>query len=191
MTKQAKLIVLAGVVGLDMANAQHAVSIAASVKGINNLDAFIEFCRDTKEGITFTTKTERLDTLATRFKRMEEEARLSDRRATGQHWIDEIVRKVDECRTVIKNERAAGREAGFRNIRIDGVPLFDAKQLNALASIGSTEMIIELSETGILGDKLMSAYMARIRKPKAYEQIAKPQQRIMSMVAASAQAMEG
>lgn len=196
---QAKDIILAGVVGLDLSDASSAVFVVECTKGIVNFDMFIEYCRDKKEGITYTTKTERLDILANRFKKLEEAERLKDKRATGDAWTDAIVTKVSQYRTTVLNAIAheeymcSGREIGLRHLKhVDTKELlFSAKELNALASVGSTKDVLAFCEDRSLKTKLMASYMSSFKKKASYMALGQGTKKVMSLVSMSAEKMRG
>jgi len=196
---QAKNIILAGVVGLDLSEASNAVFVAETTKGIDNIDMFIEYCRDKKEGITYTTKTERFDILASRFKKLEEAERLKDKRANADSWTDGIVWKVAQCRTMLINAKAyedymcTGRDIGFRHLVNPETKekIFTIKELTAMFSIGSTEDIIGYSEDGTLKAKLMSVYMSAFKKKAAYTALGTNARKVMSLVSMSSEKMRG
>jgi len=195
---QARLIILAGVVGLDLSDASNAVFMSEVVKDMRHLDMFIEFCRDKKEGITYTTKSERLDILANRFKKLEEKERLKDKYANGDAWTDGIVWKVSQCRTMLINARAheeymcSGKDIGFKHLvkPEHKEKLFTNKELSALHSVGSTTDIIGYCEDGSLKSKLMAVYMAAYKRKSSYKALGLGAKRVMSLVSMSAEKME-
>ncbi|UFH59822.1 hypothetical protein [Sulfurovum mangrovi] len=186
---QASDIVIAGIFGLNLAVASDAVFIADSTKGIENMDMFISYCEDKKEGIRYAKGTEKLRTLAKQFKELEESGRLTGTKNKADAWTDEIVAKVRDTRIVIKSERSNGRDVGFRHCRGESGLFFDVQQLNALAAVGSTDYVIHAYETGRLKDELMSAYMAKFKKQASYKALGSGSMKVMSLVAASAEKM--
>jgi len=194
---QAKFIILAGVVGLDLSDAGNAVFVSECVKGIRDLDMFIEFCRDKKEDILYATKSERLDILANRFKKLEEGDRLSDKYVNADAWTDAIVEKVRQCQIAIikardiEEMRGTNRDIGFRHIvKSDSKEkLFTQKELAALSAVGSTTAIIDYARDGILKSRLMAAYMAAYNKKASYKSLSAGAKKVMSLVSMSADRM--
>jgi len=203
MIAQEQMHRLANVAGLDAHNRQHTVALTDAVRRVAEMadpraqitvsdmaERLIRYAREQIGGIEYATKPERLDILVTRFLRDEAIQRNAHKFEAGERFIDELVHMVGDVRTTIRNERAAGRDVGFRHIRREGEPMFSIKQLRALASVGSTDGILELSETGKLRDALLSSLTRAILKPPATKALPAGQQRVMSMVAASAERME-
>ncbi|ADV47045.1 hypothetical protein [Nitratifractor salsuginis] len=158
---QKSLISLANVAGLDINNAQHTVAIADAVKGISDIEDFIEYVRVHKAGIEYATKTERLDILASRYKQEAAAAAVSKDAAT---FSSRLAEKVKMVRTAIKNEWAEGRHAMLANVRDKetGAPFFTDKELRALVAVaGSTLAVIEMSERDTLQEALERMFIAR------------------------------
>jgi len=187
---KSKNIILAGIVGLDLSNAAHAVFIAETTKGIKNINMFIDFCRDTKEGITYTTKTERLDILANRFKQLEEAHRLKNIRDDGELSVSKLVSLVGDCRIFIKNERDNGNLAEFKHLRIKGEHVFTLKQLEALSAVGSTDCVIHQYEAYTLKDSLMKIYMDKFKKKASYKALGSEATGIVSVAVDSLREVE-
>ena len=188
---QAKDIILSGVVGLDLSEASNAVFVAETTKDIANLDMFIDYCRDQKEGITYTTKTERLDILANRFKKLEEAERLKNRHDDGELSVSKLVSLIGDCKTFVKDARGNGEPVEFKHIRLEGTPVFTLKQLEALREVGSTDFIIHQHEVHKLQDELMQIYMAKFKSKAAYKSLGTGAKKVMSLVSMSAEKMEG
>lgn len=179
-TMKTKIIMISSIVGLDMSDVNHAVFVSETIRGIENLDAFIEFCRKEKGGISFATKTEKLDTLATRYKKMQESAKLPHALANG--FTSKVVKKVEDARTYLKNELEVGNATPFRRLRIDGERYFTTKELNALAGVGTPSYIIELSEQNKLSDALYDLYMKNFAIKSKDELLSANQKKVHGLI---------
>lgn len=171
---------IASIVGLDMGDINHAVFVSETIRGIDSLDAFIEFCRKEKGGIQFASKTDRLDTLATRYKKIQENAKLPHEIANGFTAI--VVRKVEDARTYLKNELEVGNDRPFSRLRKDGKSYFSIKELTALAGVGTPRYIIELSEQNKLADALYKLYMNKFAIKKQNELLTTNQKKVLGYV---------
>lgn len=175
-----KIIMIASILGLDMSDMNHAVFVSETIKGIDDLDGFIEFCRKEKSGIQFASKTDRLDTLATRYKNAQENAKLPHALANG--FTSSIVDRVEKARISLKNALASGNSTPFSTIKINGEK-FTKKELNALAGVSkSPAILIELSEQGKLGDALYDLYMNNFAIKTKNDLLTSNQKKVMELV---------
>lgn len=150
---------LANVMGLDINNKQHTVAIIDAFYGVVSKEDFIEYCRNNKDGIEYATKTEKLDTLATRYKRELEREQLADKLKDGEKYSEHLAQKVKQTQNIIEEKSCM-----FRDIRLNGDRYFADHELRALASIGSTSAIIELSRLGKLADAVYDLYADKIQQ---------------------------
>lgn len=171
---------IASIVGLDMGDINHAVFVSETIRGIDDLNSFIEFCRKEKGGIQFASKTDRLDTLATRYKKIQENAKLPHELANGFTSI--VVRKVEDARTYLKNELEVGNDRPFSRLRKDGKNYFSLKELKALASVGTPRYLIELSEQNKLADALYKLYMNKFVIKQQNDQLTTNQKKVLEYV---------
>ena len=156
------LIIIGSIVGLDMSDINHAVFVGETVRGIDNLDSFAQYCRDNKNSITMTAKTDKLDTLATRYKKIQEDAKLPHK--TANTFTDKIIYKISKTKDKLKNaiERCEPFPLSRAIVKVDGEAkkLFEDSEINALCSLKvSPSVIIEMYELGTLKDNLMKTYM--------------------------------
>ena len=140
-------IILAGVMGLSLENINTAIFVAECTKDIEDIKLFIEFCRKHKDGIEYSTKTEKLDTLSIRYKKQQDEAKIPLERLNG--FIATLDGKVKESRNFVEDKNIE-----FSELVVKGVKYFSKKELEALKSCGSNLGIIEASRVGILKDNL-------------------------------------
>lgn len=165
---------LANIVGLDIANAQHSVAIDEALIGIEDREAFLEYCRDNKEGIEYATKPERLDTLATKYKKMQASAKLPH--GLSASFSHTICKKISMSRAFLKNEIEAGNDKPFSRLRQNGESYFTQKELNALAELKiSPASIIELFESDTLQAALIALFMSKLTAKRKYDYLAQNQ----------------
>lgn len=170
---------LANITGLDINNAQHSVAVDEALHGIEDTEAFLEYCRDKKEGITFSAKPERLDTLATRYKKLQAAAKLPTDLADSFSTV--LCEKVESCRVYIKNEIEVGNDRPFSRLRTDGVPFFTLKELKALAELGSPSHIIALAEENTLKDELVKLFISKFAIKSKYELLSDNQKKVHAL----------
>ena len=91
-----------------------------------------------------------------------------------------LARKVRETRNIVEEKSCL-----FRDIRKDGERYFKDHELRALAEIGGTWSIIEMSRTGELRDRIFDLYKDKIKdKVRTEKQIAgkQPVKQVASFV---------
>lgn len=177
-----KEIRLANIAGLDIGNAQHSVAINEALIGIDDSEAFLDFCRDHKDGITYATKPERLDALATRYKKMQDQAALPHKTANNFSAI--ISKKIETVRIHIKNRHEAGGQRPISGIMVNKEKYFTDQEVAALEKIGSVSYIIELSETNELTDALVTLFLSHYTKKSKYAALTDGQKRIKNLIGA-------
>jgi len=177
---QGKIIILSGMMGIDINDAKSAVFIGETIKGIDDLDAFIEYCRDKKEAIEYATKTEKLDTLATMYKKLQANAKLPHE--TAMNFSKQLTHKVEQARTFIKNQIELGNEKPFSSLVVDGHSYFTDKEIKALSGLGRSSVIVELSEQHKLEDSLMKLFLSKYISRSKYEALNNSQKEIRRLV---------
>jgi hypothetical protein len=175
---------LANIVGLDTDNAQHSVAIDESLYGVEDQEAFLEYCRDKKDGIQYATKPERLDTLATKYKKLQAQAKLPYDLANS--FSSELIKKVETARTYLKNEIEVGNHTPFSRLKVDGEKYFTKKEINALSGLGSARYIIELSEQNTLQEELIRLFMDKFAVKSKYELLSEGQKKVQALIGATA-----
>jgi len=155
---KAEIAVLAGVMGIDITKPEQAIFLGETIKGINDLQDFISYCRNRKEGIEYVTRTERLDILATRYKKEQTDLLLSEKIKKGESYAEKLAEKVKQCRNLVE-------EAGCRwsAVRYEGEKYFEEHELRALKEIGSEPVVIEYSRMHALAEKIHELYADKIR----------------------------
>lgn len=171
-------IQLANIMGLDTDKAQHNLALKDTLHRVTDKKAFVEYCRRNKDGIEYATKTEKLDTLATRFKKLEEEAKLPHNKADG--FCETLTQKVEEVRTFIKDNQEV--IIGFRNIKLEEAQYFTDQECKALEETGSIRLIIELAETHKLKEALKKVFMDKFQEKSKYKQLDANQAKINKMI---------
>lgn len=174
---------LANIVGLDTTNAQHSVALQEAMHGIKDPEAFLDYCRDHKEGITTygkNEKPERLDTLASRYKRLQDQAELPTDQAelSAQKLCD----MFDKVRLILKNALDEGRAPKLKNIKADDHQYFTDAQAEALEKIGSLAYVIDLCETGELKDRLIDLYLEKYIKKSKYSSLTEGQRKVKALI---------
>ena len=173
-------IILAGIFGLDLTNAQVAVFIAETTKDIEDLNTFIDYCRDHKEGIEFASKTEKLDILAGKYKKLQEQAKLPH--ATANQFSKNLAHKVSQANTYIKNLIEQGEQRPFSRLQVDGHPFFGDKEIKALSELGTSNLILELSDTHTLEESIIQLFLRKYIKKASYESLTDGQKRIKKLL---------
>ena len=179
---RANIIILSGIMGLDLSDPSTALFVSQTIVGIEDIDTFIEYCRDKKDGIEYSTKTEKLDTLATKYKKLQKDAKLPH--DTARSFSKTLVDKVNTARPTIKNLIEQGVMRPFSSLILHGDKYFTDKEIKALGGIGSSSLIIEYYEQNILEDKLISLFLSKYISKAKYESLADGQRKIQKMIGA-------
>lgn len=152
---------LANIFGLDLDKQQHSIAIADALQGVEDYDDFISFYRENKEAVQYANRLEKLDTLATRYKREQIERKIN--KETARNFSERVAQKVTQCRNFVEE-----RGAKFRDVAVAGERLFTEQELRALASLGlSTTGIIEVSRRGDLQEMLEQSFVENAKKALA------------------------
>lgn len=175
---------LANITGLDINNAQHSVAIDEAMYSIEDLEAFLEYCRDFKDSIEYATKTEKLDTLATRYKKLQTNAKLPHDTAEKSSYL--LAEKVEKARVFLKNELEVGNDKPFSRLKLDGYNYFTEKELDALSAIGSARYLVELAEQNKLQDELIKLFLSKYVTAKKYNALTGNQKKVKALMGATA-----
>lgn len=171
---------LANIIGLDTTSAQHNVAIMEALNGIEDIEAFFEYCRDHKEGIQYATKTERLDTLATKYKKLQRAAKVPI--DSLKSFSETLTHKMDQARSTIKELNDNGVKNPFVALRLNGEYFFTEKEINALKEIGSPVYVVELSETHELQDKILELAVKKYEDKSKYKALTAGQEKVMQLL---------
>lgn len=172
---------LANIVGLNADNGQHGVAIVEALHGIENTEDFLSYCRIYKEGIQYATKAERLDTLATRYKTIQANAKLPH--DIAETFSKTLVRKVEVARVFLKNELDSGNDKPFSRLKVAGEPYFTKKEINALSELKlSPSAIIGLAEENTLGKELVKLFMSKFAIKSEHELLTDNQKKVKQLL---------
>lgn len=151
---------LANIVGLDTENTQHTVALKEAMHGVEDQEDFLEYCRANKASIkTFGKgeKPERLDTLSTQYKKLQEDKLLESKYSRAEEYADVLSEMVKLSRDYVETKCV-----DFDMIKMDGKKFKD-HQIRCLRSIGSTIAIIEYSRVGTLKGKIIAEYKKNVK----------------------------
>jgi len=171
---------IANLMGLSLDSAQHSVAIDEALITIEDTEAFYQFLSDKKNGIEYETKPERLLTLSRMYKKLQEKAKLPNEIA--MNFSRQLTHKVEQARTYIKNQIELGNERPFSSLTVDGHKFFTNKELKALSGIGSSSVIIELSEQHKLEESLTELFLNKYVAKSKYESLTSGQQRTKHLI---------
>jgi hypothetical protein len=173
-------IILAGVMGLDLSDVNHAVFIAESTRGINDINDFIQYCRDNKSGIEYATKTEKLDILSTRYLKQQEDIILGAKYLQGEKYARALSAKVKECRNFVEENYIE-----FKNLSVAGEKYFKDHELRMLEKIGSKQVVLEYSKTNTLASKIYDEYAKAINLHHKQKSLPNQNKEVMKLVSSA------
>jgi len=172
---------LANIMGLDTKSIQHSAGITEALIGIEDPEAFLEYCRDHKEGIEYQTKPERLDTLATRYKKIQALAALPH--DIADTFTAGIISKIKTAKSVIRDQIDAGNQRPFSTIKLEGEKYFTKKEINALGGLKcSPATILEMYDQNKLQGELYKLYMSKFSVRKKYDLLSDNQKRVKNLI---------
>lgn len=147
---------LANISGLDINNTQHSVAIDEAFIGVEDKEAFLQYCRDYKEGVLYATRTERIDVLATRYKKLQEQATIPMNQL--EQFCEILSKKVEVARAFIKNQIQTNNNKPFSTLYVNGIRYFRQEELKALSRLKISALtMVEMSELGTLREELLNA----------------------------------
>lgn len=177
-------------IGLNSKSADDTNFVLFHCQGIQDIDAFYEYCMQKKDMIEYQTKKERFVTLSRQYKKLEKDVRLTGVKNKANEFTSNIVKKVGECRIFIKNKRdeqefkEEERTFGFSNVpKKGGGTYFDIEELNALAALKvGTETIIELFEQDKLKDYLFDLYIDKFKAKANYNALSDGEKKVKALI---------
>lgn len=171
-------IEISGALGLSTSNAFESKILAAALLGMDSPQAFLDFVREEREKIEYKTRSERLDILATRYKKIEEKAKALAHVGYFSKFIETIVLKLKSNNVAVTSMNAKRHFKGLEKLKLSELKtkegfLFREKELDALVSVcpkyvsDKTEFIWKISREGKLEEMLKDALLQKyISTPK-------------------------
>ncbi len=133
--------------------------------GIQDITAYRHYIRDNIDHFDANYKTgfQKFILLTRKYKALELEA---EHGLNAGSYAKVIAEKVKQCRNFVEDTPTA-----FSLVIVDGKKFFKDHELRALQSIGSINLIIELSKSGGLELQIKLRYKQKKELPKPYEQL--------------------
>lgn len=146
---------------------------------VNDIIAYRSYVRDNmkRADIEFKSGFQKYIILTDEFLEMEENSKLSGVKTKAEIYAKTVADKVEQCRNVVEDNNVL-----FRQIKKDGEMLFEIHELNCLAGIGSTSVIIEYSRMCLLEGMINEYYLKSFKKKKAYEHLTEGQKRVQALI---------
>jgi len=176
---------ICNLMGLDSKSSQHGVAITEALHGIDNTEAFYQFLADKKDSITTygkDEKPERLMTLSRMYKKLQEKAKLPNEKA--KTFSEKLTHKVAIVKTFVKNQIELGNPRPFSTIgdTESNEYYFTQKEIRALSELGSSAIIVELSEQYKLEDSLTELFLSKYIAKSKYEALSGGQKRTKHLI---------
>ncbi len=143
---------LANVMGMDIDNAQHGIGIIDALEGIEKPEEFIDYCRKSKESIEYSNRIEKLDMLATRYKR--------DFNGVPVDLLEKFCKILElkfKNAIVVLRDSEPELSGNLQRLNADGHQYFTEKEIELLNYTGGLNRLITLYEFGSLYDALYNA----------------------------------
>jgi hypothetical protein len=137
--------------GMDTENVQHTALLKESMLGVVNPNDFIEYCRNKKNGIEYMNRLEKLDTLATQYKRTVNNI------PTGllQSFSKNVSNKFKVAIQTLRDNEEFLTD-NLNRLKVDGNSYFTEKEILLLNEVGKLNRLINLYELGTLNEALYS-----------------------------------
>ncbi len=171
---------LANIMGLDTENTQHSSLLKESAHGIVDIDDFLEYCRGRKDGIEYMNRVEKLDLLATQYKKSSRNMP-KDIQELLPKYCKQIDGKFKQAISFIRdNEEALNRH--LERLKPNGEQWFTNKEIDSLQAIGGLRNCITAYEEGKLYEKLYDVSVKRYLEKKKYNALTDGQKRIKKLM---------
>ena len=172
---------LANVMGLDANNPQHTVALKEAMHNISNQNEFIEYCRSHKDGVEYSTKVEKLDTLSTRYKK--------NFNNIPTQQLEEICQALaGKFKTAIQilrdNEEYLTDQLG--KLKVEGEQYFTNKEVELLNATGKLNRLISLFELNTLYEALYHKSVQKTLTRQNNIQLTDNQQRVKRLIGGTA-----
>lgn len=167
-------------IGLNSKSADDTSFVLFHCQGIQDIEAFYEYCIENKDMIEYQTKKERFVSLARRYKNIQTEKYLPyDKAGLSSKKLTEL---FNDVRLFLKNEIELGRNPNIRNITSDGKKYFNDKQVDALEKIGSVSYLIYLSEHEELQEMLIELYIEEFKNKLNYKSLSDGEKKVKALL---------
>ncbi|MFA5501857.1 MAG: hypothetical protein WC253_04380 [Sulfurovaceae bacterium] len=166
MSKFDPVLILAGVLGLDTSTPKDTQMIAYCCEGIEDMWAFIDYCKDKYNGISYAKPAQKLSTLSENYKKIEYEVKMKERYKKIGIEVSLLIEKIKDTKNYIKHDNAKWQEL---NIAGTSECYFSNKEQKLLKALGSEKYVVELLETHKLDDELLKIWKKSLEPKKSYE----------------------
>lgn len=168
---------LASIMGLDTNNAQHTVLIKESLFGITDSENFLNYCRSQKDGIEYMNRVEKLDLLATRYKKNINNipSELLD------SFCTELARKFKEAISVLRDQESYLTD-NLEKLKVKGVPYFSKKEITLLDAVGKLNRLIGLYELSTLKEALYHQSVRLVMGKSKSDRVTNKQKDVLSLM---------
>ena len=156
------------------------MDIESELKKVGDYEMYREYIRDNIENydLKFNTGFQKFIILTNRFKRIEEDRKLTDTFTKATSYAKIIAEKVELCRSHVEFSMC-----GFKNVFVDNERYFEVHELWALyETCHTTDRAIDLSKTHSLEGEIYDLYISKYKKKASYESITTNQKRVMHIV---------
>ena len=169
---------LANVMGLDAQNAQHTIALKEAMHTIADEEDFINFCRTQKDGVEYSTKVEKLDTLSTRYKSTINNIPME----LLEKFSREIADKFKIAEQILRDNEAILTEKGLVGLVVDHQQYFTNKEIELLEATGGLNRLINLLELGTLYESLYTASVKKTLEARKYTALTDGQKKVKALI---------
>jgi hypothetical protein len=140
-------------------NKQHTIAIMDALNGIADINDFIAYCRENKEEIKFASKTEKLDTLAHKYKKEQIEKRLPKSKA--RKYAEKLAKKVKDICVWLDDNWGANLTKVLR--KDNGERYFEDHEIRMINSLGGIPSAVSKCRDYELEDAICDRYLEASR----------------------------
>jgi len=175
--KQTQVIRLANVLGMGIDNKQHQIAIHDAITNVKAADDFVEYCRTNKDGIDFSNRLDKLETLYTRYKNTIDDIPT----LVLEKFCKRIAEKFKEAIQVLRdNEEYLSKDLSkFTN---HGEQHFTNKEIELLNEAGGLNKLISLHEQHTLYDTLYNESVKKTIDTRKYEALSDGQKQTKHLI---------
>ena len=162
--------------GLDTKDPQHTVALKEAMYEIVKPIDFIEYCRKNKDSIQYAGKTEKLDTLATRYKKTINDIPIT----LLKKFSKELAEKFKVALSTLRDNEE-GLTGKLYALKVDGQQYFGNKEIEIMNAVGGLNRLIYLCEVGMLYNNFYNTSVSKTLAEKKQNALTDNQKRVTAL----------
>lgn len=175
--KKTQILRLSNVFGLDLEKDQNKIALYDAMEGIVNPKDFLEYCRNQKDGIEYMNRVEKLDLLATKYKKTINDIPIDSLESQTKVTVS----KFKEALPILRDNEIE-LEGHLERLTVQGVRWFKDEEIDRLNAIGGLRNSIYAYEHGNLFEKLYQVSVNKYLTHKKNEALTDGRKKVNQIV---------